>query len=86
MEQQYCLKWNNHPKNIATVFDRLREEELFVDVTLATADRQVRITTLIGKISVLGIRIRMFLGLQDPDPLVTTHRYGSGSGSFPFLK
>ena len=39
--RQYCLKWNNHPRNVATVFDRLRAEELFVDVTLATADRQV---------------------------------------------
>lgn len=40
-QRQYCLKWNNHPKNIATVFDRLRLEELFVDVTLATSDRQI---------------------------------------------
>lgn len=40
-QQQYCLKWNNHPRNIATVFDRLRTEELFVDVSLATSDRQV---------------------------------------------
>lgn len=39
--QQYCLKWNNHPRNVSTVFDRLRLEELFVDVTLATADRQI---------------------------------------------
>jgi hypothetical protein len=30
--------------------------------------------------AVLRIRIHMFLGLPDPDPLVT--RYGSGSGSF----
>ena len=40
--RQYCLKWNNHPTNISSVFDRLRMEELFVDVTLATSDRQVR--------------------------------------------
>ena len=40
-QRQYCLKWNNHPTNIAAVFDRLRMEELFVDVTLATQDRQV---------------------------------------------
>ena len=40
-ERQYCLKWNNHPKNISSVFDRLRMEELFVDVTLATQDKQV---------------------------------------------
>ena len=39
--RQYCLKWNNHPRNVASVFDKLRMEELFVDVTLATADRQV---------------------------------------------
>jgi len=40
-QRQYCLKWNNHPRNISTVFDRLRLEELFVDVTLATSDRQI---------------------------------------------
>jgi len=40
-QRQYCLKWNNHPRNISTVFDRLRVEELFVDVTLATSDRQI---------------------------------------------
>jgi len=39
--RQYCLKWNNHPTNISSVFDRLRMEELFVDVTLATSDRQI---------------------------------------------
>jgi len=41
MEHQYSLKWNNHPHNISSVFTRLRNEELFVDVTLATADRQI---------------------------------------------
>lgn len=40
-QRQYCLKWNNHPRNVATVFDRLRQEELFVDVSLATSDRQI---------------------------------------------
>ena len=40
-QRQYCLKWNNHPTNISSVFDRLRSEELFVDVTLASQDRQV---------------------------------------------
>ena len=41
MEHQYSLKWNNHPNNISSVFSRLRSEELFVDVTLATMDKQV---------------------------------------------
>lgn len=39
--RQYCLKWNNHPRNVANVFERLRQEELFVDVSLATSDRQI---------------------------------------------
>jgi len=39
-QQHYSLKWNNHPNNISSVFSRLRDEQLFTDVTLATADRQ----------------------------------------------
>ena len=39
-KQQYCLKWNNHKSNISGVFDRLRNHQRFVDVTLASADHQ----------------------------------------------
>jgi len=39
--RQYFLKWNNHPTNVASVFEKLRLEELFCDVSLATSDRQV---------------------------------------------
>ena len=39
--QQYCLKWNNHNKNISGVFERLRSNESFVDVTLASADQKI---------------------------------------------
>jgi hypothetical protein len=38
--QQYCLKWNNHKSNISGVFERLRADESFVDVTLASADQK----------------------------------------------
>jgi len=41
MEHQYSLKWKNYSQNVSTVFARLREEELFVDVSLTTLDRQV---------------------------------------------
>ena len=37
---QYCLKWNNHKNNISGVFDRLRTDERFVDVTLASSDQK----------------------------------------------
>ena len=39
-KQQYCLKWNNHKNNISGVFDRLRNDERFVDVTLASSDQK----------------------------------------------
>jgi hypothetical protein len=39
--QQYCLKWNNHKNNISGVFERLRANESFVDVTLASADQKM---------------------------------------------
>jgi len=39
--QQFCLKWNNHSRNLANVFGSLRDEELFVDVSLATSDKQI---------------------------------------------
>lgn len=34
------MKWNNHKSNISGVMDRLRLEQRFVDVTLASADRK----------------------------------------------
>merc|ERR1712018_1022086 len=37
---QYCLKWNNHKTNISGFFDRLRNDERFVDVTLASSDQK----------------------------------------------
>ena len=40
-KQQYCLKWNNHKSNISGVFDRLRADEKFVDVSLASADQKI---------------------------------------------
>ena len=33
--RQYCLKWNNHPRNVATVFDRcLHHPDLIIVVVL----------------------------------------------------
>lgn len=35
MQQQYCLRWNNHKTNLLTVFGELFHNEDFTDVTLA---------------------------------------------------
>ena len=37
---QYCLKWNNHKLNISGVFDRLRGNQQFCDLTLSSADKR----------------------------------------------
>lgn len=34
-DQQFCLRWNNFQANITSQFEALRDDEDFVDVTLA---------------------------------------------------
>ncbi|XP_063225305.1 uncharacterized protein LOC134532625 isoform X4 [Bacillus rossius redtenbacheri] len=41
-EQQFCLRWNNFQTNITSQFEALRNEELFVDVTLACEGQRLK--------------------------------------------
>ncbi|XP_077284143.1 uncharacterized protein LOC143909804 isoform X2 [Arctopsyche grandis] len=41
-EQQFCLRWNNFQANITSQFEALRDQEDFVDVTLACEGRRLQ--------------------------------------------
>ena len=38
--QKFCLRWNNHQTNLISVFEELRQNEDFTDVTLAVESGQ----------------------------------------------
>ena len=42
MSQVLCLRWNNHRKNLLSVFDQLLQIEAFCDVTLACDDNSIK--------------------------------------------
>ncbi|XP_066980741.1 protein bric-a-brac 2-like isoform X4 [Macrobrachium rosenbergii] len=41
-DQQFCLRWNNFHSNITSAFESLRDDEDFVDITLACDGRQIK--------------------------------------------
>ncbi|XP_050739826.1 protein bric-a-brac 2-like isoform X11 [Eriocheir sinensis] len=41
-DQQFCLRWNNFHSNITSAFESLRDDEDFVDITLACEGRQIK--------------------------------------------
>ena len=63
-DQHFCLKWNNYQSNMTAVFDQLRENEAFVDVTLACEGSQLkthkvrRQITIAARYSALGLPCR----------------------------
>lgn len=44
MDQQYCLRWNNHPSNLTGVLTSLLQREALCDVTLACDGEIVKVS------------------------------------------
>ena len=41
-DQQFCLRWNSFHTNLASSFHALRQDEEFVDVTLAAEGQLIK--------------------------------------------
>lgn len=41
-EQNFCLRWNDFRTNFVAEFENLREEENFIDVTIACSGKLIK--------------------------------------------
>jgi hypothetical protein len=70
--QHFCLRWNNYQSSITSAFENLRDDEDFVDVTLACDGKSLKAHRVV--LSACSPYFRELLKVRTPRPLAPLAR------------
>ena len=70
MSEKFCLQWNDFKDNVNSVFEKLREDKEFTDVTLACEDGQQMEAHKIILVSSSPFFEKMLQKIKHPHPLI----------------
>lgn len=62
--QHFCLRWNNYQSSITSAFENLRDDEDFVDVTLACDGKSLKAHRVV--LSACSPYFRELLKVREP--------------------
>lgn len=75
--QHFCLRWNNYQSSITSAFENLRDDEDFVDVTLACDGKSLKAHRVV--LSACSPYFRELLKVRDPVETFQSESFGADS-------